>query len=263
MAQGNSTDSSKVTFIDVKKTFRESSSKAVDESDSRNDNDDDFAIDKEQPLWRSWLQIELNRQRRHLCPWEPDREAGETEEDCDDAERLVLFDDFSSSLFKISDPGNRLKLVLTFLNLLGVSVPCITSSTNTDVHQFLNTSIEHKSQLLETGRPAISHCLGLWQSCYWDEVTFTNTSDLQGPSSEALNLIRNIFVQSLPVFEGPTRSFLTVLWLWFEFGLTQKEPLLKQSKKRYKDVRKLAKSLLKQPESRFVDEFLEYDLFLR
>ena len=54
-----------------------------------------------------------------------------------------------------------------------------------------------------------------------------------------------------------------VLWLWFEFGLTQKEPLSKQSKKRYKDVRKLAKSLLKQPESRFVDEFLEYDLFLR
>lgn len=34
-------------FIDVKKIFRESFGKVVDESDFYNDNDDDFIIDKE------------------------------------------------------------------------------------------------------------------------------------------------------------------------------------------------------------------------
>ncbi|PFX27186.1 Protein NRDE2-like [Stylophora pistillata] len=246
-AQGNRTDSSK--FFDVQKIFKESYGNAADENDSLND-DDDFAIDKEQPLWRNWIQVELNRQRKHLHPWLPDKEAGETEDDCDDAERLVLFDDISSSLFKIADTGNKLKLVLTFLKLLGVPVPCMTSSTHINVQQFLNTSLEHKSQLLETGISAISQCLGLQQSCYWDEGIFTNTSDFQWPSTKALIFIRNIFVQSFPVFEGSTKSFLMVLWLWFEFGLTQKELSPKLSKKKYKDVRKLAKSLLKQPESR-------------
>ena len=251
MAEGNGTDSPEV--IDVKKIFKANSSNMTDESDAIDDNEDDIAVNKEQPLWRNWTQVELHRQRKHLCPWQPDSTTGQTEEDCDDAERLVLFDDISSSLFKITDPGNKLMLVLTFLKLFGVPVPCITTSTSADVQRFLNTSFEHKSQLLEPRKSTMSQFLGLWQSYHWDDGNFTNSGDLQWPSPEALNFARNIFVQSLPVFEGPTRSFLMVLWLWFEFGLTQKVSSVKESKKKYKDVRKLAKSLLKQPESRFVN----------
>lgn len=69
-----------------------------------------------------------------MCLWELDKEVGEIEEDCDDVERFVLFDDFSLSLFKIFDFGNRLKFVLIFLNLFGVLVFCIILLINVDVY---------------------------------------------------------------------------------------------------------------------------------
>lgn len=238
--------------IDVKKIFTSNSASAKDESDSVDDNDDEIAVDKELPLWKNWVQVELSRQSRHLLPWQPDSGTDQTEEDCEDAERLVLFDDISSSLFKIQDPMNKLKLILSFLKLLGVPVPCLSSSTSIDVHRFLKISLEHSTQLLEPTNFTTSQFLGLWQSYHWDEGSSVNTTDKQWPSVEALKLVRNIFVQSLPVFVGATRSFLMVVWLWFEFGLIQKASSPKESKKRYKDVRKLAKSFLKLPNNRFV-----------
>jgi len=248
MAAENKTDVS----VDIKKIFKTNSTSAADESDSLDDNDDEIEVDKARPLWVNWVQVELSRQRRHLLPWQPDAKKDQTEDDCDDAERLVLFDDISSSLFKITDPKNKLKLVLSFLKLLGVSVPCVSSSTSADVQRFLNISLEHESQLFEPGNSNMSQFLGLQQSYHWDNSNAISTTDKQWSSSEALNLARNIFVQVLPVFEGATKSFLMVIWLWFEFCLSQKAPSLKESKKKYKDVRKLAKSLLKQPENRFV-----------
>lgn len=240
--------------IDVKKIFKANSTSARDESDSVDDNDDEVAVDKDQPLWWNWVKVELSRQWRHLLPWQPDGGTDQTEEDCDDAERLVLFDDISSSLFNINNPRNKLKLVLTFLKLLGVLVPCVSSSTHMDVQRFLNISLEHESQLLEPNIFTMSQFLGFRQSYHWDDGIAADTTDKHWPLPEALTLVRNIFVQSLPVFEGATSSFLMVLWLWFEFGLTQKASSLKESKKKYKDVRKLAKSLLKQPENRFVSK---------
>ncbi len=254
MAAENRTVTPEVA-IDVKKIFKADSTSATDESNSLDDNEEEIVVD--QPLWKNWVKVELSRQRRHLSPWQPDAGTDQSEEDCDDAERLVLFDDISSSLFKIKDPRNKLKLVLTFLKLLGVSVPCMSSSTNVDVQRFLNISLEHESQLLEPNSFTMSHFLGLRQSYHWDDGNTAGTTDKLWPSPEALALVRNIFVQSLPVFEGATRSFLMVLWLWFEFGLTQKASSLKESKKKYKDVRKLAKSLLKQPENRFVNKLKE------
>ena len=248
MAAENKTD----VTIDIKKIFKANSTSATDESDSPDDNDDEIEVDKDRSLWENWVKIELSRQRRHLLPWQPDAGKDQTEDDCDDAERLVLFDDISSSLFKITDPKNKLKLVLSFLKLLGVSMPHMSSSTSADVQRFLNISLEHESQLLEPGNSIMSQLLGLQQSYHWDNSNATNTTDKQWPSLEALNIARNIFVQVLPVSEGKTKSFLMVMWLWFEFCLTQKAPSLKESKKKYKDVRKLAKSLLKQPENRFV-----------
>ncbi|KAL9952401.1 hypothetical protein ACROYT_G039651 [Oculina patagonica] len=239
-----------VVAIDIKKIFKADSTSATDESNSLDDNEEEIVVDKDQPLWKNWVKVELSRQRRHLSPWQPDAGTDQSEEDCDDAERLVLFEDISSSLFKINDPRNKLKLVLTFLKLLEVSVPCASSSTNVDIQRFLNISLEHESQLLEPNSFTTSQFLGLRQSYHWDDGNSTDTTDKQWPSLEALALVRNIFVQILPVFEGATRSFLMVLWLWFEFGLTQKASSLKESKKKYKDVRKLAKSLLKQPENR-------------
>ena len=55
------------------------------------------------------------------------------------------------------------------------------------------------------------------------------------------------------MFGGRERSFLMVIWLWYEFELTKNGQPAKESKRMYKDVRKLAKNLLKMPENRFVN----------
>lgn len=238
--------------IDVKKIFKTTCTGTTDKNSSFDENDDEIAVEKDQPMWKNWLQVESSQERRQLYPWKPDRETGQTEEDCDDPERLVLFDDISTSLFKITDHDNKLKLLLSFLKFFGVPVPCISSSASADVQQFLQTSVEHVSQILESSMiPRASQFLGLWQSYHWNGDT-SSVAKQQWPSDDTLAFVRNIFVQSLPVFGGKTRSFLMVTWLWYEFELTQKAPSSKAATRMYKDVRKLAKSLLKQPQNRFV-----------
>jgi len=241
------------TLIDIRTIFKSFSSRKTGNSDSLDEVEEEMAIARDQPLWKNWFQVESSRDRGQLFPWQPDRETAQTEEDCDDPERLVLFDDISSSLFKLADPMSKLKLVLSFLQFFGVQVPCCSSSTSKDVQQFLNTSLEHELQLLGPSIPIASQFLGLWQSYYWNEDVLCNEANQQWPTLEALKFVRNIFVQSLSVFDGRERSFLMVIWLWYEFQLTQNGQPAKESKRMYKDVRKLAKNLLKMPENRFVN----------
>ena len=252
MAQDNESALPEVS-IDVKTIFKSTSTSRTEESDSLDDNDDQ--IEKDQPLWKNWVRVELSRERKQLSPWQPNREAAQTEEDCDDPERLVLFDDISASLFKITDHANKFKLLLSFLVFFGVPVPCVSSSVSVDVQRFLNTSLEDESQLLGPSLLRTSQFLRLWQSYHWND-DISNGANQQWPTTEALTFVRNIFVQSLPVLSGEARSFLMVIWLWYEFRLSQKAQSAKDGKRMYKDVKKLAKSLLKLPENRFVKRIL-------
>lgn len=249
MAKNNEIVPPEVLF-DFEKIFRLASVSANEEKALVDAGEDEIPIHKDQSLWKNWLTVEFSRERKQLFPWQPDRQAGQTEEDCDDPEQLVLFDDISSSLFKIKDPTNKLKLVLSFLSFLGIPVPCLSSSTSVDVQRFLQISLENASQILEPNKPLSSQFLGLWQSYHWRNGTFCE--EQQWPTPDVLNFVRYVFVQSLPVFSGKGRSLLMVSWLWFEFQLTQKADSPTAAMKMYKDVRKLAKCFLKQLENRFV-----------
>ena len=216
---------------------------------------DEIIVQTDQPMWKNWLSLELHRERTHLKPWKPDKKAAQTEEDCDDPERLIVFDDICPNLFKVIKSINKLKLILSFLEILGVPVPSVCSTTSSEVKRYLNISVEHKTQLLEARHPPASQFLGLWYSCYWcDILCDSREANPCWPSSEALSLIRNIFLQGSCVFEGEGRSFLLLLWLWFEFSFSQTGVnTSKESKQRYKDVKRLAKMLLKHAENRFVE----------
>ena len=242
--------------VDIEKIFRSTCSGGKEENNASFDgNDDESSLDQGQPMWKNWLQLELSRERKQLFPWQPDREGGQTEEDCDDPERLVLFDDISSSLFKIADSANIVKLVFSFLKFLGVQVPCVSSSTSGYVQRYLQMSLEHASQILEPQKTAFPQFLGLWQSNHWISDM---SSEQQRPSHEGLSFIRNIFVQSLPVVSEKARTLLIETWLWYEFKLTQEAQSPGLAVRMYKDVRKLAKSLLKMPENRFASTSLYF-----
>ncbi len=68
---------------------------------AQDDDDDSTPLDTSKPLWQLWIQEEVHREQTHLLPWRPDARKGETEDDCEDPERMVLFDDISSILFKV------------------------------------------------------------------------------------------------------------------------------------------------------------------
>ncbi|KAJ8307993.1 hypothetical protein KUTeg_012867 [Tegillarca granosa] len=73
------------------------SEEIVHKSDSLDEKEQEI-ISKQQDKWKTWLDIEQLRESSHLLPWRPDLSKNETEEDCEDMDRLVLFDDVSSAV---------------------------------------------------------------------------------------------------------------------------------------------------------------------
>ncbi|PIO13463.1 hypothetical protein AB205_0196730, partial [Aquarana catesbeiana] len=78
--------------------------------------------DKSLPRHKIWLDMESLREARHFLPWRADPDKKQTEEDCEDPERQVLFDDLGPSMFRITSPALKFQLMLSFLQFLGV--PC-------------------------------------------------------------------------------------------------------------------------------------------
>ncbi|PNJ64924.1 NRDE2 isoform 8, partial [Pongo abelii] len=69
-----------------------------DEDDDEPEEDDQEIKDKTLPRWQIWLAAERSRDQRHWQPWRPEKTKKQTEEDCEDPERQVLFDDIGQSL---------------------------------------------------------------------------------------------------------------------------------------------------------------------
>lgn len=53
-------------------------------------------------------------------PWRPDFSKGETDEDCEDLDRLVLYDDVAPILFRLHHSASCLRLVQHFVDLFGL-----------------------------------------------------------------------------------------------------------------------------------------------
>ena len=217
-------------------------------------NDESVIFNEDLTQWQAWFKVELSRESNHWKPWQPDKEAGETEDDCEDPERLVLFDDVSSSLFSIRSCANKFRLVLQFLLFLGVPLPLIRSTASSQLGLYLSVCLEHKQQILKIGQ---GQRLGLLQVCDWTSTQFVHDDSISTPSTctwpppHVVDVIRNVFAQSLSVFEGNPRSFLMSVWLGFELELFGQETEPKVKKRNFKDIRKLAKSLLRLPSNRY------------
>ncbi|KAL6477228.1 hypothetical protein MHYP_G00130630 [Metynnis hypsauchen] len=87
------------------------------------DQDECEIRDKTQPKWKVWLDVEASREANHWLPWRPDKTKGQSEEDCEDPDRQVLFDDIGPSLIRVESAGLKLRLLLAFLRFLGLPDP--------------------------------------------------------------------------------------------------------------------------------------------
>lgn len=80
--------------------------------------EEQLILQPEKEKWEAWLQIETLRESVHWLPWKPNMAEGETMDDCEDIDRLVLFDDISQFLFCVPE-NMKSRLLIEFLNFLG------------------------------------------------------------------------------------------------------------------------------------------------
>lgn len=207
--------------------------------------------DKSLPRHKIWLDMESLREARHFLPWRADPDKKQTEEDCEDPERQVLFDDLGPSMFRITSPALKFQLMLSFLQFLGV--PCGSRPPAACLYPALDelSLFDHMSagERLVTsfeaplaGVSAVGH------------LNTVNRGRQQiGHCKEGECFIQYVFQSAMSLFQGQEKMELCVWWLQYEIfkvvqciGTQRKKQLKSQGKR----SRRLAKSLLKEPWNR-------------
>uniref|UniRef100_UPI00398ECA2A nuclear exosome regulator NRDE2 isoform X2 n=1 Tax=Pristiophorus japonicus TaxID=55135 RepID=UPI00398ECA2A len=201
--------------------------------------------DKSLPKWQLWRQVESARDSKHWLPWRADKAKGQTEEDCEDPDRQVLFDDVGCSMFKISSPQLRFQLMSSFLQLLGIPVGLGLPTS------CLNVALDEPGLFASgTGgeRPlACSDSLASGVSAVGFVATVPDQKRAAGHCKAGEDFIRAAFHQALPLFAGEERLELALSWLQYEKSKLRNKKQLKSQGKRSK---RLAKGLLKETENR-------------
>ncbi|KAM9294357.1 nuclear exosome regulator NRDE2 [Gastrophryne carolinensis] len=207
--------------------------------------------DKSRPRHNIWLDLECSREAKHWLPWRPDPDKKQTEEDCEDPERQVLFDELGPSMFKISNPALKFRLVLSFLQFLGV--PCGPRLPPTCLYLALDEvsifdHIPAKEKLLSSSDSPIE---GVGTVGHLD--TMSRGRQRIGQCKEGERFIQNAFQSALSLFHGEQKTMLSACWLRYEIYKVLRCVQCqrrKQLKSRGKRSKRLAKSLLKEPSNR-------------
>lgn len=186
----------------------------------------------------TWIDLEMFRESNQ---WQAKKTSDENIEqedlETDDPDRVVLFQDISSALFRISNETLKFQLLCYFLAFLGVPTELDSLELGSvSLHSLLQVLLEDDKQL------ACLDCKNGYRfSCCW-----TQSESAMFPSPDVCMFIRNIFNQAMKAFSGELQVTLLVYWLRFEKDILEStETNAKQRKQCYKAVRKLAKSLLK------------------
>ena len=182
--------------------------------------------------------MENIRQESHLLPWRPDSTNDETEEDCEDPDRLVLYEDISPALFRITKSKSCLKIVCLFLNFLGFNSP--------KIHKLLDQW--QNSGSLQFGQYLLTN---LWQSPYLLDFFLDLETDAKWkPTSSLLHFLKEILEQSERYFSGSNRTLFTLLRLDLEICKHSVLKVCELQLPNKKELKKFGKSLLRETQNR-------------
>ncbi|PIK55203.1 hypothetical protein BSL78_07933 [Apostichopus japonicus] len=235
-----------------------SSTAAVNEEDDR-------TLDPSLSKVEAWMMEESARGCDHMLPWRPD--PGQTTDDCDDPDRLVLFDDISKVLFKLTGKNAKFQLVLGLLELLGIQNEAMLTTNSSHAHKFLHTVIQSAHQLLyakfaisldgeDFNRECVvsswhstwvKSCPGILRIC---EVTkgdkTTNeikskSVDTTTESKRSSEFVDYVIDQIIPKISDDRQSVLRLMQLSFHLTNVTLSDEPKARKKQIKSVQKRAK----------------------
>ncbi|XP_028913558.2 nuclear exosome regulator NRDE2 [Ornithorhynchus anatinus] len=225
--------------------------KPDEDEDDDPEEDDEEIKDKTLPKWQIWLNVERSRERRHWLPWRPDKTKKQTDEDCEDPERQVLFDDLEESLIQLSSPELKFQLLISFLQFLGV--PSKYELSTSCLYLAMDESSIFENGLSDDKPLTFLDLLFSGVSCIGHMDMMNRRQQLTGHCREGEEFIQNVFCVILPLFSGTERSHLCFSWLQYEISKLTWNLQIKNKKKlkfQGKKCKKLAKNLLKEPENR-------------
>ena len=189
-----------------------------------------------------WLSLETSRMVRHWLPWRPDVRNGETEEDCEDPERLIMFDDISTFLFEVTSVDNMLSLVLNLFSLIKNS--SVKSAFDSLPSQSLLAQRMQQYELESCGDLKV------------EDLDLANfRQGIEVDKEKPFRFIENALYQASRHFDGHARTRLTLLWIHLKvarFKVMENE--LKRDKKLWKasgkELKKWIKDILKEETNR-------------
>ncbi|XP_007575926.1 protein NRDE2 homolog isoform X1 [Poecilia formosa] len=226
---------------------------AEEEEEEEEEEDEEEVKDRSQPRGTVWLEVESSREAAHWLPWRPDKAKGQSEEDCEDPDRQVLFDDIGPSLICLTSPELQLRFLLSFLAFLGFPVDFVLSAAPYQPSMLLeNLSLLTQGASLqrpltsfnplETGINPVGHM-----------TTLQGTRKWLGLGKQGEKFLTNVFSMLQPFLPPPHRAVLSLSWMLYE-KLKVLHCLRSGNKKRLraqgKSSKRVAKRLLKEPDNR-------------
>ncbi|KAK5617501.1 hypothetical protein CRENBAI_005187 [Crenichthys baileyi] len=227
----------------------------AEEEEEEEDEEEEEVRDRSQPRGTVWLDVESSREAAHWLPWRPDKAKGQSEEDCEDPDRQVLFDDIGPSLICLSSAELQLRFLLSFLSFLGFPVDFVLSAAP---HQpcLLLENLSLLTQGTELHRPLTSFNLPVLETginSVGHMTTLQGTRKWSGLGKQGERFLTNVFSMLQPVLPPPHRAVLSLSWILNE--KLKVLHILRSSNKKClrsqgKSSKRVAKRLLKEPENR-------------
>lgn len=201
---------------------------------------EESVMNSSNPKWKNWLNLEHFRENHHWLPWR----ATDMDDECEDPERMVLFDDISPSLFLIKSDYSKFILLVRFLEMLGIQITPHYQSTC----RFLNCHnpgyITDSSEILDGSRHF------KWRFYMSDRTdNMFSLEPLCSKTDNLCNFANQVFEQSCKVLQEPYKKALALLWINHhcnKLRLTN----LKMVKGQLKEPKRLIKNMLKLEENR-------------
>ncbi|XP_061824410.1 nuclear exosome regulator NRDE2 [Nerophis lumbriciformis] len=223
-----------------------------EEEEEEDEDEEEEVKDRKQPRWTVWLNVESSREAAQWLPWRPDKDKGQSEEDCDDPERQVLFDDIGPSLICLSSSELQLRLLLNFLSFLGLPVESVLSASPCQPGLVLE-DLSLLTQGTDPRHPLTSHNLpSLGVNSVGHMTTLQGTRKCAGLRKQGEKFVSNMFSMLQPALPVQHRAALSFSRMQYEKMKVlccvhgNKKRLRFQSK----SSKRIAKSLLKEPDNR-------------
>ncbi|XP_013855359.1 protein NRDE2 homolog [Austrofundulus limnaeus] len=224
-----------------------------EEEEEDEEEEEEEVKDGSLPRAAVWLDVESSREAAHWLPWRPDKTKGQSEEDCEDPDRQVLFDDIGPSLICLSSPELQLRLLLHFSSFLGLPVHSAPPSALCQPDLLLE-NLSLLTQGNDPQRPLTSYDLpdpGV--NPVGHMTTLQGTRKWAGLGRQGEKFLTNVLNTMQPLLPPHHRAVLSLCWIQYE-KLKVLRCLRSAHKKRLrsqgKSSKRVVRRLLKEPENR-------------